>query len=185
MSWMVLGVLLCCCTLLSSQLWQWVWKGLQGCFSQHHAHLYESASGTLREPLLGGLHGGGDWQWLCVLSITLTSVWWWLGPATLQLDHGLGDLLGFILSSGFRQSVFDSLWLSQRFENLMLETKFLPVRQMEPHALANCNSDIRVLIYACRKFRHILYNSSNFRNYFHKGQNRTWCTVFITNDQIS
>jgi len=80
----------------------------------------------------------------------------------------MGDLLGFILSSGFRRSVFDSLWLSQRFENLMLETKFLAERQMEPHALAICNSDVRVLSYACRKCCHLLHNSPNFQNYFDK-----------------
>ena len=140
-------------------------KVLQGCFSQHQWHLCESASGTLWEPLLGGLHGGGYGQWLVCIEHKL---WHQFDDgrarATLQPDHGLGDLLGHLLSAWFWRSVFDRFWLSQRFEKLVLETKLLAERQMEPHALANCNSDVRVLSYACRKCCHLLHNSSNFQN---------------------
>ena len=167
MSWMVLGVLLCCCTLLSSQLWQWFWKSL--------ARMFLSTSGTLvwvslRHLVRASSKWATWWWWWAVACVywayTWTSVWWWSCPGHSPTWSWLGNLIGLLLSTECWRSIFDHFWLSQRFEKIVLETKFLAERQTGLHALANCNLDVWVLSYACRNCCHLLHNSSNFQNYF-------------------
>ena len=62
--------------------------------------------------------------------------------------HILGYPLGLLFSSEFRHSVFDHLWLLQRSERMVVQTKFVAVKHSDPHALTNCNSDVCVQSYA-------------------------------------
>ena len=65
-----------------------------------------------------------------------------MAQAIVLHSHILGDLLCLVFSTEFRHSVFNSLWLLQRSERMVVQTKFVAVKHSDPHALTNCNSDV-------------------------------------------
>ena len=78
-----------------------------------------------------------------------------MAQAIVLHSHILGDLLCLVFSTEFRHSVFNSLWLLQRSERMVLKYR-------NPHALANCNSDVWVQSYACLKQLCFFFNLFSF-----------------------